>query len=427
MQNYVFVLDAAKQPLSPCHPAVARKLLREGKAAVFKRLPFTIILFKWVPDADPAPVQLKVDPGSKTTGMALVQGDKVVFAAELEHRGQRIEKALKDRRAIRRNRRNRKTRYRQARFLNRRRPEGWLAPSLKSRIDNIQTWLVRFVKLCNVRSISMELVRFDTQKMVNPDVSGVEYQQGELVGYEVRGYLLEKWERKCVYCDTTGVPLQIEHIVPKSRGGSNRISNLTLACESCNKAKNNKTAAEFGHPHIQAQAKVPLKDAAAVNTVRWAIWRMFDATGLPVEVGTGGRTKFNRVRQGYPKAHWIDAACVGVSGEQVHLNPGHKPLRIKATGHGNRQMCQTNKYGNAIRHRSNHRSWNGWKTGDMARAVIPRGKYEGVYPLVHVTAKQRDSFKITALTVGAISANRKYLNRVHRKDGYSYIDGNVCL
>ena len=165
MQNFVFVLDANRQPLSPCHPSVARKLLQGAKAAVFRRFPFTIILNRVVEHAIVVPVALKVDPGSKTTGIALVQPGKVIFAAELEHRGQQIKDTLESRRAIRRGRRQRKTRYRQSRFLNRTRKTGWLAPSLQSRVNNLQTWLIRFVKLCNVQRISMELVRFDTQLM----------------------------------------------------------------------------------------------------------------------------------------------------------------------------------------------------------------------------------------------------------------------
>lgn len=271
MSNFVFVLDTNKQPLDPIHPAKARRLLGNKQAAVYRRFPFTIILKEAQPDANPLPITVKVDPGSKTTGIALVQADKVVFAAELTHRGQQIKDALESRRAIRWGRRQRKTRYRKARFLNRTRKAGWLAPSLQSRVNNLQTWLVRFVNLCNVQAISMELVRFDTQLMQDAEIGGAEYQQGELAGYEVREYLLEKFGRKCCYCGTQDVPLEVEHITPKSRGGSNRVSNLCLACRPCNVKKGSQTAAEFGHPNIQAIAKRPLKDASAVNSVRWAI------------------------------------------------------------------------------------------------------------------------------------------------------------
>ena len=129
MSNCVFVIDTNKQPLSPCHPSVARKLLATSKAAVFRNYPFTIILKKSVSEIVTEPVELKIDPGSKITGIALVQGEKIVFGAELTHRGLGIKTSLESRRALRRGRRARHTRYRQARFLNRKRPNGWLAPS----------------------------------------------------------------------------------------------------------------------------------------------------------------------------------------------------------------------------------------------------------------------------------------------------------
>lgn len=433
MQNSVFVLDTNKKPLSPCRPSVARKLLRDGKAAVYRRFPFTLILKRAVDNHPIPPVQLKVDPGSKTTGIVLVQDGKVVFAAELEHRGQQIKDDLEKRKAIRRNRRNRKTRYRRCKFKKgkeattpapKRQPllgaEGWLAPSLKSRVDNLQTWLVRFIRVCNIQSISTELVRFDTQLMQDAEVSGVEYQQGELAGYEVREYLLEKFGRKCCYCGKTAgaswARLEIEHIIPKSRSGSNRVSNLCLACRECNEKKGNQTAAEFGFPEIQAQAKKPLKDASAVNSVRWALWRMFDATGLDLEAGTGGRTKFNRTRLDYPKAHWIDAACVGESGQQVKLCPGLKPLAIKAIGRGSRQMVNSDKYGFPRGKAKQAKRVHDFQTGDMVKATIKHGKKKGQY-IGTVSIRTTGSFKINGQVDGV---SWKYCKRLHAQDGYAY-------
>jgi len=172
--------------------------------------------------------------------------------------------------------------------------------------------------------------------MENPEITGTEYQQGELAGYEVREYLLEKFGRRCVYCGATGVPLQVEHIVPKARGGTNRVSNLTIACAPCNDAKGTQTAEEFGHPEVQRQevhrqAKRPLKEAAAVNASRWALYRCLQAIGLPVEVGTGGRTKWNRTQRGLPTSHWLDAACVGASTPEQVLCAGGAPLAIATT------------------------------------------------------------------------------------------------
>lgn len=378
----VFVLDGERNPLDPCHPARARALLKVGKAAVFRRYLFTIILKeRHREDSTAHEYRLKLDPGSRTTGMALVReaDARVVFGAELTHRGLQIKNALLTRRQLRHGRRSRKTRYRPARFDNRQRPEGWLAPSLMHRLHTTATWVKRLYRWCPITAFSMERVKFDTQQMQNPEISGVEYQQGELAGYEVREYLLEKWGRKCAYCRAKDISLEIEHIIPKSRGGSNRVSNLTLACRPCNQKKGSQTAAEFGYPHIAAQAKQPWQAAAAVNATRWALYHWLVSTGLPVEVGTGARTKFNRIRQGYPKTHWLDAACVGESGAHVYAQPGHAPLLIKADGRQSRLMCRPDQYGFPRTSPKQGRVQRGFQTGDMVQAKVPGGKKAGKY------------------------------------------------
>ena len=157
------------------------------------------------------------------------------------------------------------------------------------------------------------------------------------------------------------------------------MSNLTVACHDCNQRKGSQNAIEFGHPSIQQQAKQPLKDAAAVNATRWALWRRMDALGLPLEVGTGGRTKFNRMQQKHPKAHWIDAACVGESGEKIYIKPSHAPLQMKATGHQSRQMCRVDKYGFPRTSAKQGRVHFGFQTGDMVKAVVTKGTQNAVY------------------------------------------------
>lgn len=333
----VLVVDTTHKPLDPVHPGQARRLLKQGKAAVWRRFPFTIILKKEVTQPQTQPFRLKLDPGSRTTGIALVNdaSGEVVFAAELTHRGEQVKEALETRRGARRGRRARKTRYRRARFHNRRRPKGWLPPSLESRLSNILTWVRRLCRYAPVACISQELVRFDMQLLENPSIQGEEYQQGELAGYEAREYLLEKWERRCAYCGKSHLPLQIEHIVPRVKGGTNRLSNLTLACESCNQAKGSQDLEDFLKKHpkrlqqIQAQAKAPLKDAAAVNATRWALFERLMAMGLPVEVGSGGLTKYNRSIRGLPKTHWLDAVCVGRSTPEQLQTSGVVPLEIR--------------------------------------------------------------------------------------------------
>lgn len=191
--SHVFVLDTNKQPLPPVHAGWARILLTRGKAAVFRRYPFTIILKEALLAPQAQGLQLKIDPGSKRTGLAIVhdRSGEVIWAAELAHRGEAIKQALDDRRRVRRSRRSRKTRYRKRRFSNRARPKHWLPPSLESRVANILTWVRRLMRYCPITGISQELVKFDMQLMQNPEIEGIEYQQGELAGYEVREYLLE--------------------------------------------------------------------------------------------------------------------------------------------------------------------------------------------------------------------------------------------
>ncbi len=419
--NHVFVIDSNLKPLAPCKAGMARSLLNANKAAVFRQSPFTIILKKEV-QASPEPIEIKIDAGSKTTGFALVQGEKVVFCAELSHRGQAIKNSIESRRSLRRNRRNRKTRYRQARFLNRARPKGWLAPSLEHRVLTIMTWVRKFIKLAPIGSIISELVRFDLQRVENPEISGIEYQQGELQGYEVREYLLEKWDRKCAYCGAKNVPLQVEHIHPKSKGGSNRISNLALACEPCNTRKGVQSITDFlvKQPDVLkkvlVQAKRPLKDAAAVNSTRWALLNALKTTGLPVTTGSGGQTKFNRTRLNLPKAHWLDAACVGqIENLEVLTN---QPLLIRATGSGNRQMIQNDKFGFPRKGYHAKQKVKDWNTGDIV--VVVSGKYSGLSNMRLKAVRFKGAFDIRLTDGKIISVSRNSIKAVHHKDAYEY-------
>lgn len=410
------VLDTNRKVLAPTSPRRARLLLSAGKASVLKRFPFTIILKREVEEPTLPDLRLKIDPGSKTTGLAIVNQTtgEVIFAAELAHHGQAIKASLESRRSLRRGRRTRKTRYRKARFLNRRRPEGWLPPSLNSRIYNVTTWAKRLTAVYPIAGLAMELVRFDMQLMQNAEISGVQYQQGGLAGYEVREYLLEKFSRTCAYCKKTDTPLQVEHITPKAQGGSNRVSNLTIACEKCNVKKGARTAAEFGFPEVQALAKKPLKDAAAVNATRWALRAALQFHDFEVETGSGGLTKFNRRLRGLAKSHWGDAACVGHSTPTVLLTQSVRVLEIKSMGHGSRRMCRTDKFGFPKAHKTRNKTFMGFKTGDFVGVDIPKGKFAGKH-VGRVTIRQRKTF-----ILNGFDFNASYAKRLHRADGYNY-------
>jgi 5-methylcytosine-specific restriction endonuclease McrA len=432
--SHVFILDTNKQPLAPVHPGRARTLLASGQAAVYRRYPFTLILKRAVSEPHLQPLRVKLDPGSKTTGLAVVNDATglVVFAAEVAHRGQQIKAALDTRRAVRRSRRHRKTRYRKPRFNNRTRRQGWLPPSLESRIANVLTWVRRLQRSCPLGAISLELVKFDVQQLAQPAITGVEYQQGTLAGYEVRAYLLEKWGRQCAYCGATNVPLQIEHLVCRARGGTSRISNLTLACEPCNTRKGTQDIHEFlkGKPdllkRLLAQAKAPLRDTAAVNITRWALYDRLQAFGLPVECGSGGLTKYNRTQRGLPKSHWLDAACVGKSTPQCLSINGVVPLLIAAKGHGSRQMCRMNRYGFPRTSPKVAKRVQGFQTGDLVCAVVPTGKKTGTH-VGRVAVRSSGSFNITtpAGTVQGISS--RHCRPLQRCDGYQYTKGGAAF
>lgn len=417
----VFVLNKNKKPLNPCHPAKARKLLKQGKAVVHKKYPFTIRLKELKEDdKNDNEYRLKIDYGSRHTGFAIIKNNKeVVWLAEIHHKTN-IKKKMDDRRAFRRRRRNKNLRYRKPRFNNRKRKQGWMPPTMQSKIDNIKTWVERLNKLCPLTHISYENAKFDTQLMRNPEISGKEYQQGTLLGYEVREYLLEKFKRKCVYCGKTDIPLEIEHIIPKSRGGTNRIDNLTIACRNCNQEKGNKTATEFGFPNVQKQALKTLKDAAIVNITRWRVYETLIDTGLPVECGTGARTKMNRIKLNLPKTHYYDACCVGVSTPENLYFKTNDVLYIKAKGRGTRSRTNLNKYGFPRGYLTNQKLFFGFQTGDMVKAVVPKGKYKGMW---HGEAACRKTGYFDIKSNGqrvAQGISHKYFAIVQRFDGYSY-------
>ena len=225
--------------------------------------------------------------------------------------------------------------------------------------------------------------------------------------------MLNKWDRKCTYCEIKAVPLQVEHIQPKAKGGSNRISNLCLACEKCNQKKGTLDIKIFlaKKPEllkkIELQAKRPLKDAAVVNSTRWALFNALKLTGLPVTTGSGGLTKFNRVRLELPKTHWLDAACVGVVDTLKILIT--KILSVKDTGQGTRKLCRINKFGFPC---SNPRQTyeHNWQTGDIATG-------KGVTGRIVVQSATRLEIRVDGKRVGGKLTDFTLL---HAKDSYAY-------
>lgn len=434
----VFVLDKHKKPLMPCSSARARELLRKGKAVVHRVRPFAIRL-KDRAGGDTQPVRVCLDPGSKTTGLAIVREATaltpapdpeedgpvrhVLFKAELVHRGPVIRKQMEQRKGYRKGRRSRNLRHRAPRFDNRRPARGTLPPSLRHRVETVTSWVRRFVRWAPVTAISQELVRFDTQAMVRPGIEGAEYQQGTLAGYELREYLLEKWDRKCAYCDKEGVPLQVEHVRAKSKGGGSRPSDLAIACGPCNQKKGARPVAEFLARQPARLAKIlahitaPLSDAAAINATRWALRDTLATTGLPVETASGGRTKWNRSRLKVPKTHANDALCVG----RVAAVAGWPmaSLGIRCTGRGSYQRTNVTASGFPRGYLTRTKIVHGFRTGDLVVATVPKGKKMGTHT-GRVAVRATGSFNVQT-AVGVVQGlHHRHCRLRQRADGYGY-------
>lgn len=320
----VFVLARDGRPLMPCHPARARELLGKGRAVVARQVPFTIRLKdRALVESEVDGVQLRIDPGAKGTGLVVTDEKKEVgqegatvtvrrglFSIELGHRGDQIRLCMRQRAGYRRRRRSANCRYRAPRSDNRTRPAGWLPPSLRHRVETVLSLATRLCRYTPVSEVHVERVAFDTHSMsAGRPLSEAEYGQGPLAGATARAYLRTKWNSACAYCDVSGVPLNIEHLRPRSRGGSDRVSNLVLACVPCNEAKGSTPVETFlaDRPdrlaRILGQARAPLHDAAAMNATRWQLTEALGTLGRPVHAWSGRRTKANRGAMGLAKTH----------------------------------------------------------------------------------------------------------------------------
>jgi 5-methylcytosine-specific restriction endonuclease McrA len=328
----VYVLNMRGQPLMPTTPRRAKWLLKDGKATVKKRCPFTIQL-RYATGENKQSIKLGVDIGFKNIGFSANTAKLEVISGTVTVR-QDVSKQIDEKRRYRRNRRGRLG-YRPPRFNNRTRPEKWLAPSIQHKQDSHIRFVEKLETLLPITFKKVEVTNFDAHKMQHPEITGIEYQQGTLQGYEVREYLLDKWGRKCAYCDKIDVPLQVEHIIPKSRGGTDRVSNLTLACKKCNVNKGNQTAEEFGYPHLQQQTKKPLKATACLNNIRWRIVEQLDA-----EYTYGYVTKYERNKLGLEKSHVNDAFVIAGGTDQERCRP-YQVIQVRR----NNRSLQKNRKG----------------------------------------------------------------------------------
>ena len=300
------------------------RLLKTQKAHIVSYEPFTIQL-DYEPDTYVIqPMTLGVDSGAIHSGYSVANGNREYYNAEVIARDD-ISKRLSDRQMYRRNRRSRKTRYRKPRFDNRKnKKKGWLPPSLEQKVAVQLNEINHLHRYFPIETIIVEVAEFDIQKIKNPDISSIEYQQGTLQGYNIRNYLLEKHNRKCFYCGKSVSKFEVEHMLPKSRGGSNRIDNLTLSAKKA-------TAKLKQLPN----EKRLFKYMAHMNATRWALYNAIDEKYANVKMTYGYITKYNRIQADLPKAHHIDAKCI--TGFSMVPSMEQTVVKVKMRRH-NRQL-----------------------------------------------------------------------------------------
>ena len=417
----VFVLDRSKKPLDMISHAKARILLKNRLAVVHKVYPFTIRLKDNSCVSNNRTYTVKLDPGSRTTGVAIVDDkNQVVMLAEIEHRGHLIKKDLDSRRAVRRSRCSRKTRYRPARFLNRTRPKGWLAPSVKSRADNVINFIKKYKKLININKIMIENVSFDTAQMSSDTkLWGNDYQQGNLYNKNLREFVFSKTKGRCSYCEEKAT--EIDHIIPRSNGGTNSSYNLTPACRPCNEKKSNLSLKEFGKlmnkDYSQLEPKKLPKDAAIVQSARNYMIKEITKLVSNTTSYDAWLTKYNRDRLDLSKQHYYDALSVGNIENFRFLTD--KVLQISAKGRGSRQMCLMDKFGFPRTKPKGSKLVKGFQTGDMVKAIVPKGLKKGEY-LGKVAVRSSGYFNIQTKTQVIQDIGYKYCRLIQRSDGYSY-------
>ena len=364
----VYVLNKDGKPLMPTNPAKARRLLRDKKAKVVKRTPFTIQLI-YGSSGYIQPVTLGVDTGYKNIGLSAVSDNKELFSAEIELRTD-IPKLLKEKKTYRKHRRNRKW-YRPARFLNRGIKKGWLAPSVEHRL-NSHIKAVNLVKsILPVSEINVEAAAFDIQKIKNPGISGAEYQNGGQKGFwNVREYVLDRDGHKCQACGGKSKDkiLNVHHIETRQTGGD-RPDNLVVLCETCHKAYH------AGKIKLSVKRSKGFKAETIMSILRWKIVNKLKDLGSTVGITYGYLTKSARIALKLGKSHINDAFVIAGGDKQEKLNCSYFVKFIRKC---NRSLFKANLLKGGIRKRNTIRQAFGFRRLDK---VLYNGDQCFIYAL----------------------------------------------
>ena len=300
----VYVRDMNGKPLMPTKRlGWVRRALRDGKAVVVERCPFVIRL-TYTTTNYTQPITLGVDAGTVHVGLSATSEKEELFSEEIVLRKD-ITYLISSRKEARRIRRYR-LRYRKSRFSNREKEDGWLAPSVRQRIDAHLKAIEDVHCILPITKIVIEVAQFDTQKIRNPDISGEKYQQGEQLGFwNVREYVLARDDYKCQYCKGKSGDkiLNVHHIESRKTGG-NSPGNLITLCETCHKAYHR------GEIYLKVKRTTSLRDAAVMGIMKWRLYNKLKSKYHDVSITFGYITKYNRIRNNIEKSHISDAFII---------------------------------------------------------------------------------------------------------------------
>ncbi|GAB6384768.1 RNA-guided endonuclease IscB [Enterococcus cecorum] len=306
----VFVRNMRGKPLMPCSNRKARLLLKEGKAKIYQYNPFTIQLC-YATGEYMQECHIGIDTGSEHIGIAVTSEEKVLFKGEVELR-QDVKSNLDTRRSYRRDRRNRKTRYRKARFLNRKKKESWLPPSIENRVNHTFKWINKLIALLPNSKLHIEVGKFDVAKMINPDIQGVDYQHGQTYGfYDMRYFVFARDNYTCQCCGKSkGKILQTHHIIYRSNGGSNRADNLITVCTDCHTYENHQKGGILYQWQEKHKKTKQYKEPSFMNVLRKRIFKKYPNAVITY----GSETTPKRKELGLEKMHYNDAIIIsGIS------------------------------------------------------------------------------------------------------------------
>ena len=393
----VYVINKHGKPLMPCKSRKARLLLKNKKAKILRYEPFTIQLL-YGSSGYKQKVSLGIDAGSKHVGASATTKKQELYASQTELRGGMIVKLLSDRRELRRSRRNRKTRYRKPRFLNRvhSKHKGWLSPSIENKINTHIRIIDDVYKLLPIYNIIIETASFDIQKLKNKDISGKEYQEGEQLGFSnVREYVLSRDNHTCQCCHgkLKDNILQVHHIESRKTGG-NAPNNLITLCKTCH--------TKYHSGEISLQNKIHrgirFKDATFMGIMRWTLYERLKKLYKNVSMTYGYITKYKRIKYNIEKSHVADAFCIANNLNAKRLNYYYLQKQVRRH---NRKLHKSKIY------KGGYRKNNQAKYSVFGFHLFDKVKYNNIDCFIF-GRRLSGSFDIRKLTGEVISHNISY-------------------